>query len=400
MDVAIITSGYLPVPPTKGGAVENIIYNLIKKNEIYRECHFTVFSIEDDHNETFYNTDIEYIKVSTFSKFLDKCLYFFAKNLFRKDHLISYRYFFQRMEFLGRVGEKLSNQTYDKVILENNIVMFKALEKNDNFVKYKGKIYYHAHNELGKTLGYEKYLVKLTKIITVSDYIQKKYRQYVNGENVKFETVHNVIDEGCFKPIISETEVAELKNKLAINNDYPILLFVGRISEEKGIKELFRALSLVNTNKYNLLIVGKSFFGTEVRDAFEANLNKMAREVKGKVIFTGLVKYQDMYKYYKLADLCILPSMWNEPCALTIIECIVCGTPLITTNTGGTPELISNATIMLNTENLVNRLANTVEELLNDLTKLKFLKESSKKQIYKYGTLDVYYQNFVNSLRD
>ena len=146
LNIAVITSGYLPVPPTKGGAVENIIYNLVKKNEEYGKCFITVYSIEDEEHSSFKNAKIEYIKPSKLSKLLDKILYFCAKKIFRKKHLISYRYFFQRMEFYRKVGKEINKKDYDRIILENNVVMFESLKYKDNFKKYDNKIIYHAHN--------------------------------------------------------------------------------------------------------------------------------------------------------------------------------------------------------------------------------------------------------------
>lgn len=399
LKIAIITSGYLPVPPTKGGAVENIIYNLIKKNEIYKECFFTIYSIEDDHCEHFKNTEIEYIKVSGFSKILDNIIYFIAKNILRRKHLISYRYFFQRIEFYKKVGKSIDSKEYDRVLLENNVVMFKALVYKKNLKKYKNKIVYHAHNELGKTLGYEKYLNNSKKVIGVSDFITNYFKNFVEKSNVELQTIHNTIDEQIFTRSLTREEIDAMKMRLGINNEYPIILFTGRISEEKGIVELLKALSYLKTNQYNLLIVGKSFFGTQIKDKFEEKLKKISKKVKGNVIFTGLVKYEDMYKYYKISDICVLPSVWNEPCALTIIECIVSGIPLITTNTGGTPENITDSTIMLNIDNLEKNLSEILKDLLENPCKLEILKERAKQEIYKHGTLDEYYYQFVNALK-
>ena len=50
-NLAVITSGFLPVPPTKGGAVENLLYNLVKRNEIEKKINFTIFSIYDKKAE-------------------------------------------------------------------------------------------------------------------------------------------------------------------------------------------------------------------------------------------------------------------------------------------------------------------------------------------------------------
>lgn len=49
MRFAIITSGFLPVPATKGGAVENLIDNFLMMNDEYKDYNITVFSIYDQH---------------------------------------------------------------------------------------------------------------------------------------------------------------------------------------------------------------------------------------------------------------------------------------------------------------------------------------------------------------
>ena len=48
MNIAIITSGYLPVPATKGGAVESIVENIIEKNEKNKNLKLTIFSMSEN----------------------------------------------------------------------------------------------------------------------------------------------------------------------------------------------------------------------------------------------------------------------------------------------------------------------------------------------------------------
>ena len=398
MNIAIITSGYLPVPPSKGGAVENLVFNLMKVNEDQTDNSFTIYSIEDDVNENFLQSNIKYIQTSVLSKFLDFILYAIAKYALRKSHLISYRYFFQRMEFMRKVGIDLAGSNYDVIILENNIVMFRALEQKNNFEKYKGKIIYHAHNELGKTLGYERYLNKLKRVICVSDYISDKYQSFL-PKNVELKTVHNVVDENLFSKDALPEDIQKIKKRLKIDNEFPIILFTGRISKEKGILELLKALTKIDTVEYNLVIVGKSFYGANVSDEFEMRLQEESSKIRGNVVFTGYVDYSEMYKYYQMADFCVLPSIWNEPCALTVIECISSGVPLITTNTGGTPENVVPSTEVLEIENLEDSLAQVIDEYLNDKGLLESKKNQAKRERNHFGTICDYYNRFIEVLR-
>lgn len=398
MEVAVVTSGYLPVPPTKGGAVENIIYNLIKENEKFHGCDFIVYSIADQNEETFRFTKIRQIRIGMLTKMLDQMLYFLAKNVFRKKHLISYRYFFQRMAFMRKVGKELQAHSYGRVVLENNVVMFRALEYHDNFERYKGKIYYHAHNELGKTLGYDKYLSRAKKIIGVSDYITGCFQNLIGTQTTEFETVHNAVDEKLFRKRLSQEEKDALKKKLGIDPGYPVLLFAGRTAKEKGILELLEALSGLEEDRFTLLVAGNTFFNVDVKDGFEKQLRRIAGTIRGKIIFTGLIPYPEMYQYYQLADMCVLPSVWQEPCSISIIECIVSGTPLITTRTGGTPENVTEATVLLETDNLTDALKEQLHKYLSNPEELLRLKEKTAKCTYRHGTITQYYHNFIRAL--
>ena len=76
MKVAIITSGYLPVPASKGGAVENIVENFIIENEIEKKVNFEIFSIYDENAENiskkYQYTNFNFIKPNKIVKALDK----------------------------------------------------------------------------------------------------------------------------------------------------------------------------------------------------------------------------------------------------------------------------------------------------------------------------------------
>ncbi len=398
MEVAIITSGYLPVPPTKGGAVENIIYNLIQENERFHACDFTVYSCADQNREIFRFTKINQIQTRKLTKVLDRMIYFLAKNIFRKKHLISYRYFFQRMAFMRQVGKELRAHSYGRVVLENNVVMFRALEYRDNLEKYKGKIYYHAHNELGKTLGYDSYLSQAKKIIGVSDYITGCFQKLIGMQTTEYVTVHNTIDEKLFEKKISQEEKDTLKKKLGIDPGCPVLLFAGRIAKEKGILELLEALSGLEEECYTLLVTGSTFYNIDIKDGFEEQLKQITERISGKIIFTGLIPYPKMYQYYQIADLCILPSVWQEPCGMSMIECLASGTPLITTRTGGVPENVTEATVLLDTENLTETLREQLHKYLSDSEELCKLKGKTAKCIYRPETIAQYYHHFMQAL--
>ena len=79
-NIAIITSGYLPLPPVKGGAVENLVQLLADENEQKNKLDLTIFSIYDknakDESVNYKNTHYVFIKIPVIIQYLDLIIYF------------------------------------------------------------------------------------------------------------------------------------------------------------------------------------------------------------------------------------------------------------------------------------------------------------------------------------
>ena len=90
----------------------------------------------------------------------------------------------------------------------------------------------------------------------------------------------------------------------------------------------------MKTPRIKLLIAGSSFYGMNVKSSFEEEIINIAKTINNNIIFTGFVPYEEMPKVYNVADIAVLPSMWEEPAGLTIIESMACGIPVITTVSG------------------------------------------------------------------
>ena len=106
------------------------------------------------------------------------------------------------------------------------------------------------------------------------------------------------------------------------------------------------------------------------------------------MVFTGYISYKDMPAIYNLADIAILPSMWEEPAGLTPIEAMACGTPVITTNSGGIPEYVSDSAIVLNRDNeLIENIATEIEKLINNDNYYAEYKHRGLEQVLNYDSV-------------
>ena len=406
MKLAIITSGYLPVPASKGGAVENLVENFIKENESKKNIDITIFSIYDEKAyekaKLYNNTKVKFIKSIKIIGLFDKLIYFIAKNILKKEKTMSYRYICQRLFFLNKVSKYLKEENYDKVLLENHATLFLALKWRNNYKKYDKRYYYHLHNEITNDYGCTEIIKKCKNIICVSNYIVKQTKKHFNiNANDNFDVLKNCIDETEFIGKISEQKISELRDKYKIKKNEKVLLYTGRLTKEKGIKELLLAIKNVKNTNFKLLIVGSFFFDTNIKNDFITEIENIIKDVKDKVIFTGFIPYTDIPNLYKLADIAVLPSIWDDPAPLTIIEALKSGLPIITTYSGGIPEYVSKENaIILNKENrneLIENLTYNIDELLANENKIN---EMSKKSIEfsKELTLENYYKNFLKKL--
>lgn len=406
-DITLIMGSVFPVPAVKGGAVENLIENIAKAQEKEKKVNLNIicaydFNAEKIAKEKFKNTNFNHIKVGKINKFIDQCISFVATKIFHKKNVMAYSYIFQRLGYYRKISSLLHKKDFGKIILENSTGLYLALKWKKNYLKYEGRYYYHCHNKVNMDFGCIDIIEKTNKFISVSDYIGKDLKNFSDRiKNKKFVTLKNIIDYEKFEKNITETEKNILKNKYHIDSNEKVIIFVGRLTEEKGIKQLLMAINDVTYKNFKLLIVGSYFFNTKVKSDFEKELDELVNKNKERIIFTGYINYNEIYQLYKISDFAVLPSMWDEPAGLTIQEAEACGLPAITTNSGGIPEYVINGSsiIIKKDKNIVENLKTEIENLLDDEKKIK---EMSNKSLEIIDDLDIYkyYNNLIKIVEE
>ena len=222
----------------------------------------------------------------------------------------------------------------------------------------------------------------------------------MNMPSDKFIVLRNCIDVKRFSNELNFDEKRKLKEKYGIKDNEKILLFTGRITPEKGVKELVESLKNVSNQNYKLLILGSALNELKTKTKYQEEIENIVQTISSKVIFTGFIKYEEINKFYSIANIAVLPSIWDDPAPLTVIESLVSGLPIITTNSGGIPEYATNgsAIIIERNKDLVENLSKNINLLLNDEAKLKEMSISSKK-VSKDLTLNNYYNNFIDIMK-
>jgi glycosyltransferase involved in cell wall biosynthesis len=168
----------------------------------------------------------------------------------------------------------------------------------------------------------------ITNRIRQTPLFEETFRWIAVSEAQKREHVRMGIPAGKIKVIhhFLEAEAPPLPPSRS-----PTAIFVGRLSLEKGVEKLLEAWKLVEGGERRLLIMGD---GPE-----RSNLEQKARGLKG-VDFLGFVNKQGQKRYWQQALFSVVPSIWMEPCPMTVLESYSYGRPVVAHALGGLPELI------------------------------------------------------------
>lgn len=159
------------------------------------------------------------------------------------------------------------------------------------------------------------------------------------------------------------------------SEEFPTLGYIGRLSEEKGLHYLIHALSIVRKKfpHANLLVAGSG----EMEDAFKL----LAKEEKldGCISFLG---FQDNpFLVLKNIDLLIVPSR-TDGCPIVIVESMASAVPVIASNVGGIPELITDDTGVLVTPRNVIALADAITTLLEQPDRIQVMGEKGRERAF------------------
>jgi glycosyltransferase involved in cell wall biosynthesis len=333
MRIALVSSGLVSIPPIKGGAVEEYVYQLAKHfrklgvDAIAMDAKWGGSSVEvNDVN------GVEIVKVPVRP---------LAQNI--KRNII------MELQFGRAVGKYLRNEEID-VVHANTAWAGFALAINRN---QPHKLVYACHNPLwpedkvhlgervvrlveGFTMRTSNAVVALNKTM----YRAIVEKAGVNGDKVVI--IPNGVDVDYFKPGLRN---GEFLSKFSLEEgDY--ILFVGRVSPEKGVHLLLKAFSYIAQESVHvkLAIVGPltgSFSASEASPYARAIVEYAKRRIPGKVIFTGAVNRDELRVLYSNALLLVLPSL-AEAFPMVLLEAMASGIPPIGSTAGGIPDVITD----------------------------------------------------------
>jgi len=174
------------------------------------------------------------------------------------------------------------------------------------------------------------------RFIAVSQSTKNDMVRYLNLPEWKIHVVHNGYDDKY--GLVKDTGWVKQK----YTRGKPYLLFVGTLEPRKNVTTLIKAFHRLKRKDLKLVLAGNAGWDMD-------NITKLVGDLKLQeaVVFPGYVPEEDLIALYNEADLFVYPSLY-EGFGIPLIEAMVCGAPVITSNISSMPEVVGDAGLLVN----------------------------------------------------
>lgn len=259
-------------------------------------------------------------------------------------------------------------------------------------------VVFHVHStEWGRSAGEGSTVVshlerataqQADRIITVSNTMQEDLTSH-GWPKSKISVVWNGVDPERYNPKnCRQEDINEIREKYGIPKDWNMLLFLGRLTWVKGVRNLMQAMTMV-LKEYphtKLVILGK---GEEQRDIIET---AKRLGIKDKIIYRfEFVPEDERILHYAAANLCVFPSVY-EPFGIVSLEAMSMAKPVVVGAhgvVGFREQVVSSGEdqngIHVNGNDAAD-IAWGIKEALKNPQKAKSWGKNGRKRVLKYFT--------------
>jgi glycosyltransferase involved in cell wall biosynthesis len=196
--------------------------------------------------------------------------------------------------------------------------------------------------------------------------------------------VYNAIDDRFRQGHTTEKDREFIAERFQVN--YPFLLYAGRISPHKNIPriiEAFSALKLELDKEGKFPALKLIIIGDELSKHPDLRRTVIKSGVQNDVRFLGFVPIDVLRIFYDAAKIFVFPSLY-EGFGLPPLEAMSHGTPVVTSNTSSLPEVVGNAAVLVNPENVFD-IMRALHRVLLDQPLRERLKQRGYEQAQRYS---------------
>ena len=284
---------YFPAPVTEKRTID-----IEKQEELYYRniVYLLQLHIEDKKNLMFH------LNYNHFNKLSEE-----LKNVFECKIVLVVHYLESCMTLFGNISRlrRIISQPEEPIDYEERMAKMFYL---------KEKVFFQSH--------------AVDKIICLSNHASDLLHQDFLVDKEKIVIVYNGLMDSNLA-----LDKHTLRQRYHIP-DIPIILFVGRLDEIKGLSYVLRAFRVVLKKHPHcqIIIAGNGSFDDYMKEC---------EDIWMRVTWTGLINKEKLYNLYSIADIGIMPSLF-EPFGYVAVEMMMHELPIVATSTSGLNEVIDD----------------------------------------------------------
>jgi glycosyltransferase involved in cell wall biosynthesis len=227
-------------------------------------------------------------------------------------------------------------------------------------------------------------LAGAARIFAVSNFTRNEIEKLFEIPSDRIEVVYNAIDERFLHGHATEADRDLIARRYQVT--YPFLLYAGRISPHKNVVRMIEAFSALKTElerdqtlpDLKLIIIGDDLSGNP-----DLRRTVVRSGVQNDVRFLGFIPIEVLRIFYDEAKVFVFPSLY-EGFGLPPLEAMAHGTPVVTSNVSSLPEVVGNAAVLVNPEN-VFEIMRALHRVLTDQSLRVRMKERGYQQAAKFS---------------
>lgn len=214
-------------------------------------------------------------------------------------------------------------------------------------------------------------------------------RSYPNIDPDKVHVVHNGIDVTAWAP----TSNPEFLQRWGIDPNRPAIVFVGRITRQKGLPYLLAAAESLPAEVQLILCAGAPDT-PEIKEEVETRVAHLQSQREGVVWITDHLPRHEIAALLSASTVFVCPSIY-EPLGIVNLEAMACGIPVVGTATGGIPEVVDDGVTgwlvpieqvqdgtgtPLNPEKYISDLAQAMTLAVSDIDKARLMGAAARER--------------------